>query len=460
MLSNRKSNIKKYYIVKLNKLLIIIMLMIFYDIMLGTNYFSLNFNNLLINKKLDFNNKIKLAFYSPSIKNGGIERITATLLNYLGNSNIFNLYLFTKKDKENDEFFIPKKIKRKVIKTNEKLIRVLNEEKIDILIYNFFNREGIQILNNIKSIKTIFYIHQSIFLWIYMKCYNNINTYKFYQSSKYVISLVPFENDYLFKNWGINSILMDNFITYDYNSIIPSDLSSKTILMIGRGIDLIKRFDLGIKTMKYIVKEIPESIMVVISSFIENNPINNLIKELNIQKNIKLVGYVSNPEIYFKNSSLHILPSISESFGLAVAETKIYGIPNIILGINYISTSKGGTIILYDDNPVIIAKEVIKILKNDKYRKKLGKEARKSMIKFNNKLLIKRWIKLIISVYNGDNYYNQLRQKDKKLPKNEALKILNTQIKLLKNRIKSFKNFTAQNLLNFSFMMNLKDNLK
>ncbi len=428
--------------------------------MFTNKYFALNSKNLFINKKLYYNKKIKVAFYSPSIKNGGIERITATLLNYLNNSNIFNIYLFTKKDKENNEFMIPEKIKRIVIKTNEKLIKVLKEEKIDILIYNFFNREGIKILNNFKNVKTIFYIHQSIFLWLYMRSFKNIQIYKFYQSSKYVISLIPFENDYLFKNWGINSILMDNFITYDYNSIIPSDLSSKTILMIGRGLDKMKRFDLGIRTMKYIVKEIPESIMVVISSLSNYNPINNLIKKLNIEKNIKLVGYVSKPEIYFKNSSLHIFPSISESFGLVVAETKIYGIPNIILGINYISTAEGGTIIIYDDNPSIIAREAIKILKNDKYRKKLGKEARISMKKFNNTLLIKRWIKLIISVYNGDNYYNKLRQKNKKLSNNKALNILETQIKLLKSRNKTFKKITSHNILNLSFMMNLKENLK
>ena len=377
-------------------MLFIIILVIFYDKIFENSYLALNLNNSFKNKKLDLNNKIKVAFYSRSIKNGGIERIAATLLNYLNNCNIFNLYLFTKNDKENNEFLIPEKIKRITIKTNEKLVTVLKEEKIDVLIYNFFNREGIKILNNFKNVKTIFYIHQSIFLWIYMRCYEIFQTYKLYQSSKYVISLIPFENDYIFRNWGINSILMDNFMTYDYYSITPSDLSSKTILMIGRGIDKLKRFDLGIKTMKYIIKEIPESTMVVISSFTENNPFFYLIKELNIEKNIKLVGYVSKPEIYFKNSSLHIFPSISESFGLVVAETKIYGIPNIILGINYISTAKGGTIIIYDDNPVTIAKEAIKILKNDKYRKKLGKEARNSMKQFNNNLLIQRWIKLII----------------------------------------------------------------
>ena len=68
--------------------------------------------------------------------------------------------------------------------------------------------------------------------------------------------MVPFENDYLLKKWGIDSILMTNFLTYDYNSVIPSTLSSKNILMIGRADDKIKRFDLGIKAMHYIIKEI------------------------------------------------------------------------------------------------------------------------------------------------------------------------------------------------------------
>ena len=48
-----------------------------------------------------------------------------------------------------------------------------------------------------------------------------------------MISLIPVENDYLFKKWGINSILMDNPTTFDYDSVIPSDLSSKIIIMIG-----------------------------------------------------------------------------------------------------------------------------------------------------------------------------------------------------------------------------------
>ena len=50
-------------------------------------------------------------------------------------------------------------------------------------------------------------------------------------------------------------------MTYESNDITPSDLSSNTILMIGRGDDRTKRFDLGIKAMKHIVSEIPQSEM-------------------------------------------------------------------------------------------------------------------------------------------------------------------------------------------------------
>ena len=53
-------------------------------------------------------------------------------------------------------------------------------------------------------------------------------------------------------------------MTYEYDSITPSDLSSKIILMIGRANDKYKRFELGIIAMKYIVKEIPECKMKII----------------------------------------------------------------------------------------------------------------------------------------------------------------------------------------------------
>lgn len=127
-----------------------------------------------------------------------------------------------------------------------------------------------------------------------------------------------------------------------------------------------------------------------------------------------------------------------------------------MLGLDYISIYKGGTINIYDDRVVCIAKEGIKILANDKYRKILGNSARKSMHKVDNELLLHKWIKLILSVYFGEIYYKNLREEDKKISENEAKKILDTQLNLLKIRNSIFNNMKINNINNFTYMKNIE----
>ena len=459
-----------FYLININKSLLIFLCIILLiiksyritplnTIELNENYLQLQSDlNLKFNNKI--NNKIRIGIYYSSIKNGGIERLTALLLNYLDKIKIFDIYLLTQLFKEENEYKIPDNTKRIVIKTGRKkdLLKKIKREKIDILIYHFYNAYEINMLNNFKKIKTIVYNHSCFLIWIYAEIYNFFKTvYNAYKNSKYLVSLVPFENDYLFKKWGINSILMNNFIPYEYNNIIPSTLTSKIILMIGRGSDKMKRYELGIQSMKYIIKNIPDCEMRIISDLKSTDNLKKMIKDLNLENNIKLVGYTSIPEIYFKNASLHIFPTISESFGFVLSETKIYGIPSILAGLDYVSIAKGGTIIIYDDKPKTIANEAIKILNNYNYRKRLGKEARQSMKKFNNDLLLKKWTKLILSIYNGDIYYQNIREQDNKISDKKALNIINNQIKLLKLRKSKFKNITIKNIINFTFMENLNN---
>ena len=222
--------------------------------------------------------------------------------------------------------------------------------------------------------------------------------------------------------------------------------------MLGRAYDKTKRFDLAIQAMEYIKKEIPESKMKIISKINNTEYLQELVNNIHLEQYIDFVGFNSKPEIFFKNSSLHIIPSISESFSMSLCETKIHGIPNILLGLDYLSLSKGGTIIIYEESPESIARESIKILKNYIYRKKLGKEARLSTKKLNNKLLLKKWIKLILSIYKGDIYYQSLRNNDTKLSNKEAIYILQNQLNLIKKRKIEFKNITLNDFLNFSIL--------
>ena len=47
---------------------------------------------------------------------------------------------------------------------------------------------------------------------------------------------------------------------------------------------------------------------------------------------------------------------------MVLSEAKIFGIPTILCGIDYIALAEGGTVIIYDDSPDTVAKKSIKIL--------------------------------------------------------------------------------------------------
>ena len=393
---------------------------------------------------------IKVAYYSLQMKYGGIERVFSIIIKYLSKEKYFSFYLITKYRKQIGEYPVPNNVKR-ISLTNLKmnLYEALEKEKIDILIYNYEDR-AIEKLNQLKKTKVIYYNHSSFLYWIYkVHLYNFKDTvYHLYKKCKYVISLIPVENDYLFKKWGINSILMDNPSTFELNSVIPSNLINKNIIMIGRGNDPIKRYDLGIMAMKEIIKEIPNCIMNIVST--TNLKLVKLIKNLKLENNVKFTGYQNNIEYYLKNSSLHILSSLSESYPMVLGEAKIFGIPSIICGLDHLALAKEGTVIVYDDNPLSIAKEAIKILKDDDYRRKLGKEARESMKKRTNDLIAKKWVKILLSVYNGNDKLFHKSSNDNKISEKEAIQILKNQLKLLQKRNHRFSEVSFEKFIAYS----------
>ena len=87
----------------------------------------------------------------------------------------------------------------------------------------------------------------------------------------------------------------------------------------------------------------------------------------------------------------------------------------------------------------------------------MGRRARKSMKKYSNKIIFKKWIKLIEAVNEGEDSFEQLANEDKPIPENESIYILQNQINLLKKREKWFKNITVDDILNFSFIKQLKN---
>lgn len=76
-----------------------------YLLKLNQKYSNIQYKlNLFFNNKID--NNLKIAVYSYCIKNGGRARMTTLLINYLNKINFFNIYLFTRKKKEDNEYIV------------------------------------------------------------------------------------------------------------------------------------------------------------------------------------------------------------------------------------------------------------------------------------------------------------------------------------------------------------------
>lgn len=134
---------------------------------------------------------ISLAIYTYGLKGGGTERVTALLLNYLSKVEIFQLYVFSQRHQEDNEFIIPENIERIYIdeeNTLEELPKRIEENRIDILIYQFPHGDEINILNTLKNVKIIIYSHFCFLTWIYFYDIHYFKIlYNSYKESKYII---------------------------------------------------------------------------------------------------------------------------------------------------------------------------------------------------------------------------------------------------------------------------------
>ena len=209
-----KFQINYLLLIKYFKFVLLVLSILRYTYNIKNKQLSLNNDYLNIENRYNLKsvkNKIKLGIITICLKNGGRSRITSLLINYLSNYELFNIYLFTKKSKQKDEYKISNNSKRILI-NNFMIYNILKEvkkKKIDVLIYQLSNYTEINSINKLKNLNIIFYIHQSFWYWIYKNYFDFKYLYKYYQNSKYLINLIPLENNYLFKKWGIKSILND-----------------------------------------------------------------------------------------------------------------------------------------------------------------------------------------------------------------------------------------------------------
>jgi glycosyltransferase involved in cell wall biosynthesis len=126
-----------------------------------------------------------------------------------------------------------------------------------------------------------------------------------------------------------------------------------------------------------------------------------LTQNLHFSKKIILKGFIDNEEMprVLAATDIFVSSSISESFGLALAEAQSSGVP-------VVSTNKGGQYLIVKDaetgflvppkNPKKLAGRIIKLIKNEHLRKDFGQKGR---VNIEKNLNIETYVKNIEEIY-------------------------------------------------------------
>jgi len=177
------------------------------------------------------------------------------------------------------------------------------------------------------------------------------------------------------------------------------------LLSVGR-FEWNKGQDILLKAFRRVVTKRPEA-KLIIAGHITNY---NIFKEvlllkgkLNLNKNVKVLPDISNKKLVnlYKKSSIFILSSIIEDFGIVNLEAMAAGLPVIasdVGGVSSVVQNKKTGFLFESGNVEKLSNLILKLLEDYKLRERMAKNSIKYVRRFDWKLVSKKMVKTYQSV--------------------------------------------------------------
>jgi glycosyltransferase involved in cell wall biosynthesis len=164
----------------------------------------------------------------------------------------------------------------------------------------------------------------------------------------------------------------------------------------------VKGIDVLIRTAQRVCREFPDAVFVIAGSLYEraySDEIQGMIRSLNLERSVKLLGFVENPIPLLKMSSAFCLLSRSEGFSNALLEAMACGVPSVVTRVGgnpeAIADGKNGFLVSVEDDAAA-AEKLLTVLRDPAQAAKIGENGRISVqTRFTADVMIQR----LIAVY-------------------------------------------------------------
>lgn len=148
-----------------------------------------------------------------------------------------------------------------------------------------------------------------------------------------------------------------------------------------------------IKAMPLVLAKFPDAKLEIIGEGEERFHLEKLINELNLANNVFLLGTKKDIKGYLASWNLFVLPSVAETFGIAILQAMNAGLPVVATRvggiIDIVENNKSG-VLVESKTPKTLADAIVKVLNNPELARRISNEASKRLVRFDWTLVIKR----------------------------------------------------------------------
>ena len=390
--------------------------------------------------------------------NGGVERVNAELMK-LWMEMGYKVILFTEFPENELDYPYPSSVKRIVIPSTDKIDERLlylekhcKEEAVDTFINHIsddLNSLWEMVLMNLLEIPYIQYCNTH-FSWCIEGDYPYYHRPGFYKLCDLILALSETDARF-YQLCGCSTYQLNNPVPSDLRrNAVPASLDSGHVLMIGR-LSWEKYPLEALQIIKLVYAKKPDVIFDIVGDGDMMDKARQFVRENNLESVVVFHGEKGCEETaqFYKKASCVLLTSRLEGYSMVILEAKAYGVPVVMYELPYLSLVKDGKGIMASPagNIKEMSENIIRILEDEEYRKRLGKEARESFEFFDGYDLQGNWdniYKLLSGSYveNEPAYYDpsNVDNRDKYVMPVMFNRIIDANIKV-KNRYENSRDY-------------------
>ena len=345
---------------------------------------------------------VNVLFITNILETGGAERYFVKCENHL-NDSVINLYTAAKRGSFNQYLKNPEKyfkLTSNYFKNIFVLFSVIRARDINILHANSFT-----MLLYCLLLKCLF---PRIKL-VYTK--HNVTVIERYTPQLLALIINLFVKKVITVYERQRNVLIDQGVKEGktkriYNGVdlgqfnyVEKENVNKRIGILGR-LSPEKNHTLFLKAAKLIINEGYECTFTIAGDGPEKDNIEELIRKLELESHVEMLGNINNPEVFFHSIDVMVLTSTTEAFPMSILESFATGVPVVSInvgGINEMIDDNLTGILIDNYDPNEFANKILNILNCSENTVKIIRAARKlAETNFNSQLMLSETRKVYV----------------------------------------------------------------